>query len=205
MRRLALVTALPLILAAAPLLAQAGLEITPTVGYRFGGTVGADEGLFAANSGVAWGGTIGYRVKPDGLVELVYSRQSTSITFDPDTSAKVTIGDAAIEYLQLGGALEFGHNPNTKPYFALTVGGTHFAPQNSALGSDWRFSFGFALGMKTYLSQHFGLRAQARLWMSTLSSDSEFWCSLPGGCVIHASNGVFFTQGELSGGAMFVF
>ena len=46
MRRLALVTALPLFLAVAPLRAQAGLEITPTVGYRFGGTVEADEGLF---------------------------------------------------------------------------------------------------------------------------------------------------------------
>jgi len=205
MRRLALMSALPLLLAAAPLAAQAGLEITPTVGYRFGGTVESDAGLFAANSNVAWGGTIGYRVKPDGLVELVYSRQSTSITFDPDTSGKVTIGDAAIEYIQLGGALEFGHNPNTKPYFAMTVGGTHFAPQNSGLGSDWRFSFGFALGMKTYLSQHVGLRAQARLWMSTLSSDTQFWCTLPGGCVIHASNGVFFTQGELSGGMIFLF
>ena len=82
------------------------------------------------------------------------------------------------------------------------MGGTHFAPQNSALGSDWRFSFGAALGVKTYLSQHVGLRAQMRLWMSTLSSDSQFWCTLPGGCVIHASNGVFFTQGESSGGLM---
>jgi hypothetical protein len=204
MRRLACLAFL-LASAAIPLAAQSGLEITPTVGYRFGGTVETDGGHFSANSGVAWGGTIGYRVKPDGLVELVYSRQSTSIAFDPDTSAKVTVGDGAIEYLQVGGALEFGHNPNTKPYFALTVGGTHFAPQNSALGSDWRFSFGAALGMKTYLSQHFGLRAQMRLWMSTLSSDSQFWCTLPGGCVIHASNGVFFTQGEVSGGLIFVF
>jgi hypothetical protein len=206
MRRLALVTALPLIVAAVPLRAQAGIEITPTVGYRFGGTVTADEGLFSAASSVAWGGTLGIRVKPDGLVEVVYSRQSTSIAFDPDTSARnVTVGDATIEYLQIGGALEFGHDPNTKPYFALTIGGTRFAPKAPGLGEDWRFSFGGALGVKKYLIQHLGLRAQARLWMSTLSSDSQFWCTLPGGCVIHASNGVFFTQGELSGGLIFVF
>ena len=62
-----------------------------------------------------------------------------------------------------------------------------------------------ALGVKTYLSRHLGLRAQARLWMSTLSSDSDFWCTLPGGCVIVASNAVFFTQGEFSGGLIFVF
>ncbi len=190
---------------AAPLAAQTTWEITPTIGYRYGGTVNSETGKFAANDGLAWGGTIGYRVKSDGLVEFVYSRQDTDIRFDPDIGAEVTIGDAAIEYFQLGGALEFGHNEKTKPFFALTVGATHLSPQSSALGDDWRFSFGGALGVKTYLSRHVGLRAQARIWMSTLSSDSDFWCTLPGGCVIVASNAVFFTQGEFSGGLIFVF
>lgn len=194
-----------LTLAAMPLAAQSGIEITPTVGYRFGGTVNSDGGQFAASNDVAWGGTIGYRVKPDGLVELVYSRQPTTIKFSSDTAGSFTVGDAAIEYIQIGGALEFGHNPNTKPYFALTVGGTHLAPEASGHNSEWLFSFGGALGLKTYLSQHIGLRAQARLWMSTLSADTEFWCTLPGACVIHASNGVFFAQGELSGGVIFAF
>lgn len=193
------------LVAASPLAAQSGFEITPTIGYRYGGTVNSETGKFSASDGLAWGGTIGYRVKRDGLVELVYSRQSTTIDFKPDTAGRFTVGDAAIEYIQIGGALEFGDNPNTKPFFALTIGGTHLSPQNDNLGDEWAFSFGGALGIKTYLSQHIGLRAQARLWMSTLSSDSQFWCSLPGYCVITASNGVFFTQGELSGGVIFVF
>jgi hypothetical protein len=193
------------LVAAAPLAAQTTWEITPTVGYRFGGTVDNDDGQFSANDDLAWGGTIGYRVKRDGLVELVYSRQSTTIRFDPDTAAQFTVGGAAIEYIQIGGALEFGHNERTKPYFALTVGATHFSPQTTGLGDEWDFSVGGALGLKTYLSQHFGLRAQVRLWMTTLSADTEFWCTLPGVCVISASDGVFFTQGELSGGLIFVF
>ncbi|HQR19174.1 MAG TPA: outer membrane beta-barrel protein, partial [Gemmatimonadales bacterium] len=158
------VLALLIVLAAPPLAAQTTWELTPTIGYRYGGTVNSETGKFAANDGLAWGGTIGYRVKSDGLVEFVYSRQDTDILFDPDTAAEVTIGEAAIEYFQLGGALEFGHNEKTKPFFALTVGATHFSPQSSALGDDWRFSFGGALGVKTYLSRHFGLRAQARIW-----------------------------------------
>jgi len=190
---------------AAPLAAQSGIEITPTIGYRFGGTVNGSDGKFIANDGFAWGATIGYRVKPDGLVEFVYSRQSTNILFDADTAAERTIGNAAVEYFQLGGALEFGHDETTKPFFALTVGATHLAPESSGFGDDWLFSFGGALGVKTYLSRNIGLRAQARLWMSTLSSDTDFWCTLPGGCVITASNSTFFTQGEFSGGVMFVF
>jgi hypothetical protein len=203
MRRLAPVALL--FVAVSPLAAQTTLEITPTAGYRFGGTVDNDNGQFSASSDVAWGGTIGYRVKPDGLIELVYSRQPTTVSFAPDTAARFVVGDAAIEYLQLGGALEFGHDPNTKPFFALTIGGTHFAPQATGLHDEYVFSFGAALGLKTYLSRRIGLRAQGRLWMSTLSADSQFWCTLPGGCVIHASNGVFFTQGEFSGGVMFLF
>jgi len=191
--------------AATPLAAQSGIEITPTIGYRFGGTINNDDGRFSANDGQAWGATLGFRVKRDGLVELVYSRQPTTIQFNPDSGATFTVGDAAIEYFQFGGALEFGNKPNIKPFFALTVGGTHYSPQNSAFSGDWAFSWSAALGLKTYLNQHIGLRVQARLWMSTLSADTQFWCTIPGGCVIHASNGVFFTQGELSGGVMFVF
>lgn len=190
---------------AAPLAAQTTWEITPTVGYRYGGTVNSETGKFAANDGLAWGGTIGYRVKSDGLVEFVYSRQDTDIRFDPDIGAEVTIGDAAIEYFQLGGALEFGHNEKTKPFFALTLGATHFDPSSSDLGDDWRFSFGGALGVKTYLSDNIGLRAQGRVWMTGLSGDTDFWCTLPGGCVIAGGGGTFFTQGEFSGGIMFVF
>ncbi|HOX19963.1 MAG TPA: hypothetical protein PLI70_03450 [Gemmatimonadales bacterium] len=191
--------------AAASLHAQATWEITPTAGYRYGGTVNGETGKFIANDGFAWGATIGYRVKPDGLVEFVYSRQSTNILFDSDTAAERTIGNAAVEYFQLGGALEFGHDEKTKPFFALTVGATHLSPESPDFGDDWLFSFGGALGVKTYLSRNVGLRAQARLWMSTLSSDTDFWCTLPGGCVIVASNSTFFTQGEFSGGVMFVF
>jgi len=204
MHRLALPILL-LAITATPLAAQSGIELTPTVGYRFGGTVASETGTFSADPNLAWGATLGFRVKRDGLVEFVYSRQSTGIQFDPDTAGKVSVGDGSIEYFQVGGALEFGQNEKTMPYFALTVGGTRFASKSANYGDDWRFSWGAALGFKTYLSQHVGLRAQARLWMSTLSSDSDFWCTLPGGCVIVASNGVFFTQGELSGGVMFVF
>ena len=204
MRRLALVAIL-IGSATAPLTAQTIWEIAPTVGYRFGGTVNSETGKFAANDGFTWGATVGYRVKADGLVEFVYSRQATNILFDPDTTVEFTVGDAVIEYFQFGGALEFGHNEKTKPFFVLTVGATHLSPESSGLGDDWRFSFGGALGVKTYLTQNFGLRAQARIWMTTLSSDTDFWCSLPGGCVIHASNSVFFTQGEFSGGLMFAF
>lgn len=204
MRRLAVLAVL-IASATTPLTAQTLWEISPTVGYRYGGTVNSETGKFAANDGFTWGGTIGYRVKSDGLVEVVYSRQETNILFDPDTAAEVTVGDAAIEYFQFGGALEFGNNERTKPFFVLTVGATHLAPESSGLGDDWRFSFGGQLGVKTYLGRHFGLRAQARIWMTTLSSDTDFWCALPGGCVIVASNAVFFTQGEFSGGLIFVF
>ena len=203
MRRLAL-TAL-LLGVASPLAAQAGLEFTPTLGYRFGGTVDGETGKFSADPNLAWGATLGLRVKRDGLVEFVYSRQATAIQFDPDTAANLTLGDASIEYFQLGGALEFGNNEVTKPYFALTVGGTRLAALDRDIGDEWRFSFGAALGLKFFLSKHVGLRTQARLWMSTLSSDTDFWCSLPGGCVIVASDGVFFTQGEVSGGVMLSF
>jgi len=203
--RMALAVLVLAVAGAASLPAQSQWEITPTAGYRFGGTVDGEGGEFGANDGFAWGLSIGHRVKQDGLVEFVYSRQSTAISFDSDTAARVTVGDGSIEYMQVGGALEFGHNEKTKPFFALTIGATHFNPDTDDYGDDWRFSFGGALGVKTYLSQNIGLRAQGRVWMTGLSGDTEFWCTLPGGCVVAGGDGTFFTQGEFSGGVMVVF
>ncbi len=71
-----------------------------------------------------------------------------------------------------------------RPYFSLTVGATRFDPKVEDFGSEWRFSIGSGLGLKTYVSPRFGFRAEARLWPTFLRTSGGFLCSLPGACLV---------------------
>jgi hypothetical protein len=179
------------------------VEITPTIGWRMGGGVESDEGEFDVESATSYGVILDVRVRADGVVELLYDRQSSDVVRRSSTGPDSTITDIAIEYFQLGGAVEFGHEPNLKPFFALTAGAAHLNPADER-DDEWHFAGVATLGAKAYFGERLGLRAQARLWGTFLTEESQIFCSLPGGCVISAS-GKLFTQADFSAGLMFVF
>ena len=179
------------------------VEITPTVGWRMGGGVETEDGEFDVESATSFGVILDVRVRSDGVVELLYDRQSSDVVRRSSTGPDSTITDIVIEYFQLGGAVEFGHKPNLKPFFALTLGAAHLDPSGDR-DDEWHFAGVATLGAKAYLGEHIGLRAQTRLWGTFLTEESQIFCSLPGVCVLSAS-GKLFVQADFSGGIMFVF
>jgi hypothetical protein len=179
------------------------VEITPTVGWRMGGGVETEDGEFDVESATSFGVILDVRVRSDGVVELLYDRQSSDVVQRSSTGPDSTITDIVIEYFQLGGAVEFGHKPNLKPFFALTLGAAHLDPSGDR-DDEWHFAGVATLGAKAYLGERIGLRAQTRLWGTFLTEESQIFCSLPGVCVISAS-GKLFVQADFSGGLMFVF
>lgn len=179
------------------------VEITPTVGWRMGGGVESDDGEFDVESATSFGVILDVRVRSDGVVELLYDRQSSDVVQRSSTGPDSTITDIVIEYFQLGGAVEFGHKPNLKPFFALTLGAAHLDPSGDR-DDEWHFAGVATLGAKAYLGERIGLRAQTRLWGTFLTEESQIFCSLPGVCVLSAS-GKLFVQADFSGGLMFVF
>jgi hypothetical protein len=179
------------------------VEITPTVGWRMGGGVETEDGEFDVESATSFGVILDVRVRSDGVVELLYDRQSSDVVRRSSTGPDSTITDIVIEYFQLGGAVEFGHKPNLKPFFALTLGAAHLDPSGDR-DDEWHFAGVATLGAKAYLGEHIGLRAQTRIWGTFLTEESQIFCSLPGVCVLSAS-GKLLVQADFSGGIMFVF
>jgi hypothetical protein len=179
------------------------VEIIPTVGWRMGGGVETEDGEFDVESATSFGVILDVRVRSDGVVELLYDRQISDVVQRSSTGPDSTITDIVIEYFQLGGAVEFGHKPNLKPFFALTLGAAHLDPSGDR-DDEWHFAGVATLGAKAYLGERIGLRAQTRLWGTFLTEESQIFCSLPGMCVISAS-GKLFVQADFSGGLMFVF
>ena len=83
-------------------------------------------------------------------------------------------------------------------------GATRFDPEVEDVGSEWRFSIGSGLGVKTYLSPRFGLRLEGRVWPTFLQTQGGFLCSLPGGCLAEVEAD-FLTQGSVTAGFFVTF
>ncbi len=181
------------------------VEISPFFGVQFGGSVQSRPGRLEIEPGVAYGAIVDVRVRPDATIQALYGRQDTTLEFrntDPLFPRTVRAG-LAVEYYHLGGAVEFGEG-RLRPYFALTVGATRFDAKVEDVGSEWRFSIGSGLGVKTYLSPRFGLRLEARVWPTFLQTSGGFLCSLPGGCLAEVE-GDFLTQGSATAGFFVTF
>jgi hypothetical protein len=186
--------------------AQEGrVEISPFSGIQFGGGILSRPGQLEIEPDLAYGVIVDVRVRPDATLQMLYGRQDTALEFvsnDPLFPRRVRAG-LAVEYYHLGGAVEFGEG-RLRPYFALTVGATRFDPKVEDVGSEWRFSIGSGLGVKTFLSPRFGLRVEGRVWPTFLQTSGGFLCSLPGACLVSVEAD-FLTQGSATAGFFVAF
>jgi hypothetical protein len=185
-------------------------EIVPMAGIQTGGSLGAalegsiDRGDLRIPGGGAYGITLDFRVQEDGQGELVYWRQNTTLELRNTGQPTATLFDMSVEYFHIGGLLHF--QPGwVHPFAIASLGGTRFNPLGmEGISDEWRFSFALGGGAKKYFSDRFGLRGQARVWLTLLQSDSSFFCVLPGGCLVSISGDVM-AQAEFSAGLLFAF
>jgi hypothetical protein len=181
-------------------------EISPYGGYlwsqSFDVQYGTEFGKLDAVSGPMWGIEADINVSPGGQAVLLYQRQETELTYQPNYGAKQTVGDAAIEYWQVGG-LGGVQNGNIMGFGLLTLGGTRIIPKFTGGSDVWKFSIIFGVGAKIYLTERIGLRVQAMLpWIIT-SGSALISCG-GGGCYA-AFGGTGIVQASVSAGLVFAF
>jgi hypothetical protein len=181
------------------------VEIAPFAGIQFGGSVQSQPGHLDIEPDLSYGVVVDVRVRKDATIQMLYGRQDTTLEFVSSNlffPRRVRAG-LAVEYYHLGGAVEFGEG-RLRPYFSLTVGATRFDPKVEDVGSEWRFSIGSGLGVKTWMSPRFGFRAEARVWPTFLQTSGGFLCSLPGGCLAEVEAD-FLTQASATAGFFVAF
>ncbi len=191
---------IPLLLAAGPAQAQ-GVQVAPFAGYQFGGSVrSADSGQqYSFEGGLAWGGTVSLAVGRRWRVELLYSRQDGGLAPPPRAAAPTL--DLTTERLMAGIQEEKGHG-RMRYFGSFMLGATRFTPALSGLRSDTRFAMSLGLGLKRFVSDHFGLRLEARAFYTLVESGGGIFCS--GGCLfVFSGSGIW--QGDLSGGLVLAF
>jgi hypothetical protein len=188
---------------AAPAAAQT-FELTPFGGWRFGGTfeeleTGADLDLDEALSyGVIL--SIPWNDPPGSRVELIWSRQDTEVS---GAGAGDPVLGLDVQYLHIGGMVPF-KTPNDRLNTLISggLGATYMRPGTDGAGSEVGFSLSAGLGLLYHVSDHIGIRLEARGWFTFTEGDTAVFCA--GGCVI-AFSGSGFGQGELTAGLQIAF
>ena len=182
-------------------------EVTPYVGYRFGGTF-EDEQL-ASTAELADDASAGLimnlRESGNTQWELVYARQSTTADVSDFSFASPSV-DLELQSLQIGGTY-LGDGALARPYLAATLGGTYISPDVGGLRSDTFWSFSIGTGLQILPSERLGLRVEARAWGTLISSGSSLFCTsgTQGGTCAIAVSGDMLWQIETFAGIVFRF
>jgi hypothetical protein len=185
-------------------------------GYLFGtsaeGTSYAYDGQPAGitskatiDSSASYGGVLDILVRRGAYAEISYTRQSTGLDLRQSDGTHANY-DLTVQYLQIGGLLEF-RTPSVdwlRPTFGGTIGATIYSADDQGFKyTEGHLSLIFEGGAKIRISDHFGLRARARLFGTFLTDDSALLC-VAGACAF-AYTGTVMIQGELGGGAYVAF
>lgn len=181
--------------------ASSTIEITPFIGAMGGGKFEdpTDSSNRNLDGGSNWGLFFDVNAgSPERQYEMFYTQQGTTVKgaepFDMD-----------VQYLHIGGIVNFTDAGPVVPYFGMTVGATRFSPDASGLDDETKLSFSAGGGFKYLFTDHFGIRLDARAYVTLLDTDSDIFCvSTPetgAGCRIRAASDTFL---QYSGSLGFV-
>lgn len=206
MRRLIVLCALVLS-AALPANAQGSKvgELTPTIGYRFGGGL-RDAGTgetFDIRSSWSWGFVAGIAPgRPNLIVEGTYLQQSTRASDDNTfLGGDENLHDLKLETGLAGVQWDFAPEAKVRPFVSVGIGATSLEAQGG--GRTTSFTASLSGGVKLMTSPGFGLRLQLRALALFSPSSTKDLCRFST-CEV-ALPGWGTLQWDLSAGTTFAF
>ncbi len=182
-------------------------ELTPIVGYRYGGTIYSDtNSIFNTDVDVAsdasYGLNLGIPINNDGMkLELLVDRQDTHLTtgggdlFGPDNR----LAKFHATYYQAGIVMPFARSRDLTPYFAIDAGVANLDTDVIGASSSNRFAASAAIGLKFPIANNMGIKIEERgFYANTGRYDN--------GCDIHCnSSDTNLYQAETTLGVSFKF
>jgi len=154
-----------------------GAEITPFVGYRFGGTFAEKDSTaeYELSDSSSFGFIVNFRHREPTQWEILYSQQRTEAEFRGAALNDPSV-DLDLYVLQLGGTYQW-EGERMRPYLAFTLGGTHVRAASAEPRSDTFFSGSIGVGMKFLPGSRVGIRIEARAYGTLVDSNTDLLCS----------------------------
>jgi len=159
---------------------QMSWELTPFIGYRYGGTITADQtNLFRRDLDVAssmnYGASVGIPLGSPLKLELMVDHQSTNLTTDNNGlfQPNANYGDIDITYFHAGLKIPFAVSRNAEPFVVVSAGLANLDPKVVGATSDNRFSASAGIGVRLPINRNVGLRIEGRGFYTSLSNSDD--------------------------------
>ncbi|HEX9502476.1 MAG TPA: outer membrane beta-barrel protein [Thermoanaerobaculia bacterium] len=182
-------------------------ELTPFVGYRYGGTIFADQSrLFREDVKVESSGNFGVNFGiplANGMkIELLVDRQATHFTSGAGGLFAPTdrLGGFDVTYFHGGLVIPFAVSRSATPYVVVSAGVANLNPRVSGASSDTRFSAGAGIGVKVPINRNLGIRIEERGYFTSLNNNNGDNCR---SCYYNYNHDLY--QGETNVGVFFRF
>lgn len=182
------------------------LEITPLVGYRFGGdfdSTNNDSEIKAKiqlSEGTSYGFLLAWDYDSSRQGELLVNHYVSR--FSQGIDSITSNNNLGITYAHIGGNV-----PISDGKIPLVVTGglglTHFSPKDSLLSNETRFSLNIGLATEISVSERISLRLGGRVYATFFNSDSQIFCNEEN-CAISLSSELWI-QSEVNVGITFSF
>lgn len=167
-----LATALVLLAGALGASAQTAIEITPTVGFRWGGEIRAEDTTTLdrdadLEEGHSLGLVVDIPVSNHLQIELLFDHQRTGLGSSTLFGPAEREFDLDIDYYHVG-ALYQWKTRSVTPFIVGSIGIADLDPKDGFNSGTRRFSTSFGGGVKIPLSSHVAVRFEGRgFWTDT--------------------------------------
>lgn len=179
-------------------------EVTPLIGYRFGGDFDTSRdkvhNKIELSEDTSYGFLTAWSFDRKRQGEFLISHYNTK--FSESANSSVDNTGLGITYAHLGGNVPISEGP-VPFYITGGFGLTHLAPKDDQLSNETRFSVNVGLATKIKLSERVSLRLDSRLYGTFFNSDSAIFCEVET-CAIYISSDIWF-QSEVSAGITYRF
>ena len=189
---------------------QTGIEITPLIGYRFGGdfdvkqNTGNSFSSISINDETSYGLLVAWPFNRKQSGEFLISHYNTSfvgMSANEDDSLLSDNG-LGVTYYHLGGNV-----PVSDGALPLWVTGglglTQLSPDDKDLTNETRFSMNIGLNTQFSISENVSFRLGGRIYGTFFNSDSAVFCGSDA-CKVYISSNLWI-QSEVNAGLTFKF
>ena len=194
-------------------IAQSKGEISFYSGYQMLGGVnvyqGTVNGRLDINDAAFYSGSIGFRVRPEVLIEVQYLYQPTKVSFNPNRTPEFDVFNADVHYILAGARYEKKLSKTATGYGGLSIGTAGFVPTksfvvNTSFDPVWRFAFGLTLGAKFMLSKKIGVKLQTQGLFPVQWAGGGLYVGT-GGAGFGVNAGTSIVQINVGGGLFYAF
>src|SRR5262245_7871366 len=176
--------------------AQARLEFTGNLGYRWGGGLSSLPNIrdFDTKDSWSYGLAIGGHFEGHSSAEVAWTHFSADVTARTPGGARLEGGPLHRDDIMLNGYAYYPRGTDLAPYITGGLGTSIFG--SSTTETTWRFGWNIGAGIRKEVNDNVAVRLQG-LWLPVwVTTGTGLWCD-PFFCYT-ADTGEFYDQFELS-------